>query len=107
MDFNQRIAYRTLLALQAAKNRSMSFQSLQQLIELNLEAIDSSFSADIKNVLEKLLSKIDDHLQNQYAATLNTPFEGTLDQTVDANELFDLEIKRLQEYVGLEQNDEN
>lgn len=99
MDFNKKIARRILLDLQNAKKLNISVKTLEKNILLNLGAIDSTFPNEIKDMLDKTLWQITEHHESQYSASLNTPQEGTYDETLPNGNLFEPEIAYLEEYV--------
>lgn len=100
MEFNKRIAKKILLDIQSAKKLHLSFKILDNNIRLNLDALDSTFPRYLKNMIEGVLTKIEDHQEEQYAATLNTPLEGTQDETIEVGDLFDVEIDSLERYIS-------
>lgn len=75
-------------------------QTLEKNIYQNIEAVDSTFPIQVKDVIEVILLKIEEQKQAQYCATLNTPEEGTYDETLPVDDLFDAEIAFLEKYVG-------
>jgi len=99
MDFNKKIANKILSDLKKAKNQNISLEILENNVHLNLGAVDSTFPSYIRDTIEKILSKIEDHREEQYAATLNTPNEGMRDETLAVGDLFDLEISQIEEYI--------
>ena len=101
MNFNTKITHEIISDLQNAKKNNLSFRILKQNILENVGAIDSTFPIQIKDMLEVVLSKIENHQQIQYSNTLNTPNEGTYDETTPVGDLFDTEIAYLTEYCML------
>ncbi len=99
MDFNKRIANNILADLYKAKQHEISITILESNIRKNLDAVDSTFPSQIKSMTEKILSKISEHQQMQYSATLNTPNEGTYDESLPIGVLFDSEITILEEFT--------
>lgn len=100
VDFNKKITNRILVDLQNVKKQNLSCQVLESNIRQNIASVDSTFPIQIKNVIESILSKTEDHIAKQYCATLNTSSEGTYDETVQVDNLFDYEIAFLEEYCS-------
>lgn len=99
MDFNKKIAKKILADLQSTKKYKLSFKKLENNICQNIAAVDSTFPSNIKIIIESILLKITVHQQKQYASTLNTPEEGTYDESLPIGNLFDHEIAYLEEYT--------
>lgn len=102
-EFNKKIAEDILSDLKRAKNLELSFVDLEEYISAKLGGLDSTFPAHLKEILKKIPRKIHDHRQNQYAATLNTDDEGTYDESLPLDGLFDFEIESLQRYIDNKQ----
>ena len=101
LDFNKKIAKLILTDLLSTKNNSLSLQALGGRVHINLAAVDSTFPNQLKVMLEEIPSKIEDHRQNQYSATLNTTKEGAYDESLTVGNLFNSEIAYLEEYLLL------
>ena len=99
-DFNKKITTKIFIDLQKAKDMALSLQELEYNINLNINAVDSTFPKHIREAITEVLSKIDDHRMKQYAATLNTPKEGTYDYSLPIGNLVDLEIDVLEQYLN-------
>lgn len=100
MDFNKKMAEQILFDLKDAKNQSITLKVLEVEVRKNLGAVDSTFPREIKNLIEGIFSKIEIHQQNQYCSTLNTDQEGTCDETLPLDDLFDAEITHLENYLS-------
>lgn len=100
MDFNKKISNKILLDLQDAKKNNISIKRLEDKINQNLMAVDSTFPKQIILLIEGILSKIKIHKQEQYASTLNTSEEGTYNENLPVGNLFDQEIIHLKRYIN-------
>lgn len=98
VDFNRKITKRILIDLQNVKKQNLSCKALEKNIRQNLAAVDSTFPLPIKAVIAEILLKIEGHQEEQYSATLNTSNEGTPDEALSVDNLFDNEIAFLEEY---------
>ena len=68
-------------------------------VRLNLEAVDSTFPSQLRNMIEDISLKIEEHRDRQYAANINTAQEGTYDESLEVGDLFNSEIACLEDYV--------
>lgn len=98
IQHNKKIVRRILADLHSFKELTLSSFTLESNVHLNMGAVDTTFPSQIKDIIDLILSKLSDHQAEQYAATLNTPEEGTHDQNLPVGNLFDCEIALLEEY---------
>lgn len=100
MDFNKKITRRILVELKDVKKRNLSCKVFESNIRKNFAAVDSTFPIEVRSVIETILLKIEEHMEKQYCATLNTCREGTYDEILPVDNLFDYEIVLLEEYCS-------
>lgn len=94
------MAQKLINDIESAKQHKMSLLELQDRVALHLGALDATFPQDIKKLLGDVYFIVEDLRQDQYVATLNTPQEGTFDETLPIGDSFDDIIFRLKNYVG-------
>lgn len=100
IDFNKRTLKRILVDLRSFSELNLSCFALEKRVQLNMGALDSTISSHIKVIIGIILSKIEDHRQEQLAATLNTNQEGTYDQNLPVSGLLDSEIALIEKYIS-------
>lgn len=75
MEFNKKIASNILEQLKKISANEISIIELEDSIEMNLEALDSTFPLELKSKLDNLVSTIFNEQNNTAAKFLNTATE--------------------------------
>ncbi len=96
MNFHKRMISRIILDLYNVKNQKISFHTLDKNICQIVDAVDSTFPLEVKNIIYEILLKIESHQEEQYISTLNTSNEGCSDEYLFVGNLFDNEISILE-----------
>jgi hypothetical protein len=100
LSFNKKIAKKILIDLVNVKNGILSLKNLEENINKNLDAIDSTFPTHLRGTILEVLPKISEHQMKQYAANLNTCEEGTYNEVLPVKNIFDFAIDALTDFIS-------